>query len=613
MVGSATPETKQRHKILVRGIVQGVGFRPFVYGLAQEFGLSGRVANNIDGVEIEVEGPIIALATFIKALKDKAPPLALITDIIAHSISLANDRTFVIAASLFNNNIATTLIPPDMATCAACLAEFLDPADRRYRYPFINCTNCGPRYTIITALPYDRATTTMAYFNMCPTCRSEYDNPASRRYHAEPNACPTCGPELSLHDANGSLLAKGNNAATVASALLTEGRILAIKGLGGFHLAVDARNEEAVQQLRRRKGRAEKPLAVMAADLAAARLLCSLDPQDEIILTSAPRPILLAGPRVDNGLAAAVAPGINLLGVMLPYTPLHHLLMQNGPNVLVMTSGNISDEPIATDNQDALNRLSGLADFFLLHNRDIYLRNDDSVVIRIADKLRFFRRGRGYAPTPIFISQGGPTVLGVGAEIKNTVCLLTGKHGVLSQHVGDLENLAAYQTFKTTIKHLTDIFQAEPELVVHDLHPGYLSTRWALEDQNLNTLAVQHHHAHLAACLAENHETGPAIGIILDGTGYGTENTIWGGEILIGDCREAKRYAHLEPMPLPGGEAAIREPWRIAVGYLMRWLPWPEAGNGSATRDRRQLNYRKRPMITWHSPILSTLKPEMVF
>lgn len=556
-----------RLKIEIDGVVQGVGFRPFVYKLARRHGLTGMVANTSMGVEIEAQGVPEILADFVLALQSDAPPQAEIYSLCSSPLPPAEETEFKIRHSQTTGPVAT-LIAPDLALCSDCLREMLDPNDRRYLYPFINCTNCGPRYSIVTAIPYDRPATAMRSFAMCGDCRREYDDPGDRRFHAQPVACPTCGPKVSLVDPLGVELASAQEALTQGSELLRSGKILAIKGLGGFQLAVDAKNEAAVARLRQRKGREEKPFAVMVSDLAGARGIARLEVSEEELLASASAPIVLAMARTGNDLAEAVAPGVHRVGVMLAYTPLHHLLLREFGGVLVMTSGNLSEEPICIANAEALSKLAGIADGFLLHDRDIYVRGDDSVVMQMAGRLRPLRRSRGYVPRPVQVDGDGPTVLAVGGELKNAICLLKGNRAFLGQHLGDLKNLPAYGFFQENIDHLLKIFAATPQLVVHDLHPAYLSSRWAIESQPLSTLAVQHHHAHLAAVLAEHRAVGPAIGIILDGTGYGWDQTIWGGEILAGDSRECRRVGSFEPLPLPGGDAAVKAPWRIGLGYL---------------------------------------------
>ncbi|MGV1098332.1 carbamoyltransferase HypF [Thiovibrio sp. JS02] len=557
----------ERWRITINGIVQGVGFRPFVCRLARERGLAGFVGNTPEGVTVEAEGGVDRLADLVQAIRKEPPPLAQIATLAIRSVPLALETTFRVHDSS-GLGAAATLISPDVAVCPECLAEFFSPADRRFRYPFLNCTNCGPRYTIVTRIPYDRPHTTMRDFVMCAACKREYDDPENRRFHAQPTCCPDCGPQLRLLAADGRLLAERDEAVVDTLRFLQAGAIVAIKGLGGFHLAVDAENAEAVGRLRQRKGREAKPFAVMVANLGIAGGICLLADEERQALTSRQRPIVLARKRADHFLAEEVAPGQELFGLMLPYTPLHHLLFEGAVRALVMTSANISEEPICVGNEEAGQRLAGTVDYILCHDRDIHLHCDDSLVAMQAGAMRLMRRGRGYAPRPIPLAADGPMLLGVGAELKNTVCLLKGNSAFLSQHIGDLKNLEAYRIFQKSIAHLAAIFEIRPELVVHDLHPGYLSSRWAREQAGLASLAVQHHHAHLAACLAENREEGPAIGIILDGTGYGTDQTIWGGEVLIGNAKGFSRFAALESLPLPGGDAAVQAPWRTALSYL---------------------------------------------
>ncbi len=556
-----------RRRFTVRGIVQGVGFRPFIYRIATEHDLKGFVSNTSDGVVIEAEGSLPDLDTFEDNIHNNAPNLASISEVEVEALHLTGDPTFEIQASSETGSMAT-LISPDISTCRDCLAEFLDSSDRRFLYPFINCTQCGPRYTITENIPYDRPFTTMQHFIMCPACQAEYEDPDTRRFHAQPNACHDCGPQLDLLDPDGVSLVQKRAAAYLAAEEMGKGKIVAVKGLGGFHLAVDATNQEAVERLRKRKGREMKPFAVMAADLEIAKKLCRLTREEEALLTSSAAPIVLAPKRKNPGIAKAVAPNNDLLGVMLPYTPLHQLLFREDLANLVMTSANFSEEPLCTDNDEAIQRLGNIADLFLVHDRDIFIPNDDSVVTRLAGHDRPIRRSRGYVPRPLHLSTQGPPVLAVGAELKNNICLLKEDQAFVSQHMGDLKNLEGYELFRKTIRHLTTIFSTEPQLVVHDLHPDYLSSKWALEEQPVPTLAVQHHHAHLAACLAENNHDEPVIGLLMDGTGLGTDGTIWGGEVFIGDCTEYKRYASLAPMPLPGGDIAVKEPWRAALGYL---------------------------------------------
>lgn len=561
-------KTVKREKISVNGIVQGVGFRPFIHNLAKKYHLAGFVANTSTGVEIEIEGSKGSLNQFIKEVKINAPPLSVITDIQSGFIKPLLDDDFTIKPSDARVSVAT-LISPDVAICEDCYRELFDPQDRRYLYPFINCTNCGPRYTIIENIPYDRPYTSMKSFVMCPDCQAEYNDPSNRRFHAQPNACPVCGPQVSLHDAMGQKLDSSDPVSKTAD-LLKSGKILAIKGLGGFHLAVDATNEEAVMKLRKRKGREEKPLAIMVTDIKIASAICNLMKDEEQILASFQHPIVLAYKKRSHGIAHSVAPGNDRFGIMLPYTPLHHILMSFDFHALVMTSANYSEEPICIDNEEAFERLGNIADYFLTHSRDIYLRSDDSLVIHLNREMRQIRRSRGYVPKPVFVSSKGAPILAVGGELKNTICLLKDDKAFLSQHIGDLENLEAYNFFKMTVNHLERIFETKPELIVYDLHPSYLSTQWAKEQTDVPTFGVQHHHAHLTACMAENKLENPVIGLIMDGMGYGTDGTIWGGEVLVGDFSEFTRYAYFEPMLLPGGDAAIKAPWRTAVSYLLK-------------------------------------------
>ena len=556
----------QRVKIEVRGIVQGVGFRPYIYRLAQRFHLTGSILNSESGVSIEVQGPTSNVDAFLRTLPAEAPPLAQLHEINTSLLHLREESGFLILQSA-RSHTANTFISPDIATCPDCVAELLHPSDRRHLYPFINCTNCGPRFTIVRSVPYDRAQTSMAAFRMCPACQAEYYDPLNRRFHAQPNACWDCGPQLTLVDGNG--FPHPGNPLTETIRLLHQGRILAIKGLGGFHLAVDAHQPDAVRELRRRKARGEKPLAIMVRDISAASELCLLTPQDIASLESIQRPIVLLPkrtPAFDH-----LAPDTNHLGLFLPYTPLHHLLFANtGLTALVMTSANLSEEPIAIDNREALNRLSSIADFFLLHNRDILLRCDDSVVQNLPTRTQFVRRSRGFVPSPIQLRESVPSILAVGGELKNTVCISRGNYAFLGQHIGDLENLAAYDFFQESIHHLQQILEVQPNTIAYDLHPGYLSTQWARAQPNANLIGVQHHHAHIASCMAENHLTGSVLGIALDGTGYGTDSAAWGGEILVANLQTFHRAAHLAYAPLPGNAQAIHEPWRMAVSHLIQ-------------------------------------------
>ncbi len=556
-------------KLYINGIVQGVGFRPFVFQLAARYGLAGEVANTSSGVRIHVEGTVDNIAAFCREIAAAPPPLAVITDIRAVDAPSAGHTAFTIVPST-ERAAARTLISPDMAVCGDCLRELFDPGDRRYRYPFINCTNCGPRYTIIEDIPYDRPKTSMAAFVMCPECLAEYEDPASRRFHAQPNACPVCGPRVTLLDSAGTDVA-ADDPISCAAALLAAGKILAVKGLGGFHLAVDAGNATAVARLRARKRREEKPFALMTPDLGAVRRIARIRPEEEPVITSPRRPIVLLEKRGTQTIAPAVAPQNRYFGVMLPYTPLHYLLFDTGTasfTALVMTSGNISDAPIAIDNREAVEHLSGIADFFLVHDRDIYLRSDDAIVRHAAGRLRFIRRSRGFAPTPIFLHRAVPPILACGAGLKNTICLTRDSHAFMSQHIGDVETLETYRFFDLTVRHLEHILDITPEIIAHDVHPDYLSTRYALMREAPAKVAVQHHHAHIAACMAENRLEGPVIGLAFDGTGYGTDGAVWGGEVLIAGYRSFERAAHLAYTPMPGGDAAVREPWRMALAYL---------------------------------------------
>ncbi len=558
-------QSRFRARTEVRGIVQGVGFRPFIHGLAHRFLLGGFVKNTSDGALLEVEGSEEALGDFLQALNNEAPPLARITGLHTSRISPQGDTVFHISHSQAQST-RTALISPDAAVCDDCLREMFDPADRRYRYPFINCTNCGPRYTIITDIPYDRDKTSMRVFKMCPDCQKEYDDPRDRRFHAQPNACPVCGPMVRLLDDEGQEIDTDDPIRTGAE-ILKNGLVLAVKGLGGFHLAVDALNNEAVRRLRSRKRREEKPLAVMPPDMTTARMLARIDQDEERILTSTERPIVLLNKASEPLLAPETAPDNKYVGILLPYTPLHHLLLQDF-TALVMTSGNLTEEPICIDNEEALSRLDGIADYYLVHNRDIHLRSDDSVVRSGPNGPRQMRRSRGFVPVPVFLKENLPSVLAVGGELKNTICLTKDNRAFISQHIGDLENLRTLEFFELTINHLQRILDIEPTALAYDLHPEYLSTKWALDQSDRELIGVQHHHAHVAGTMAEHGLEGPVIGLSCDGTGYGEDGRIWGGEILVADYVGYERKGHLDYVPLPGGAAAIKEPWRMAVSYL---------------------------------------------
>ncbi len=556
-----------RRQIEVSGIVQGVGFRPYVYRLATGRQLSGTIRNTSAGVTIEIQGPVEAVQDFVERLPAEAPPLARITGLAVRALSCNDDQDFRIVPSREGEEVRT-LISPDIAVCPDCLREMFDANDRRYRYSFINCTNCGPRFTIVRDIPYDRASTSMAAFSMCAACLAEYENPLDRRFHAQPNACWQCGPQVELWDKSGKKVECRDPIAEAAGELQA-GLVVAVKGLGGFHLAADAMNHAAVTLLRQRKRRVNKPFAVMVPDLQAAQEICELNETARTVLQSMQRSIVLLPKKQPSAIPDEVAPFNHDLGILLPYTPLHYLLFgEGGFKALVMTSGNLSEEPIAIDNREAVRRLNGLADYFLVHNRDILLRCDDSVVRVAGGMARQFRRSRGFVPVPVFLKNDQPAVLAVGGELKNTICLTKGKHAFLSQHVGDLENVESYSFFHEAVEHLERILEIRPEIVAYDLHPDYFSAKWALQQSAVSLVGVQHHHAHIASCMAENHLEGRVIGFALDGTGYGTDGNIWGGEVLIAGYGDFERAAHFEYVPLPGGAAAIREPWRMAVSYL---------------------------------------------
>jgi hydrogenase maturation protein HypF len=568
-----------RRLIQVKGIVQGVGFRPFVYALAQSLSLTGHVFNTSAGVTIEIEGELAAVDLFLRDLSANPPYLAELAGISVREIEPRGDSVFSILSS--HGQLGEfALVSPDAGTCDACWDDVGDPLNRRYGYPFTNCTHCGPRYTIIRDVPYDRASTTMADFTMCPACAAEYADPADRRFHAQPNACPVCGPSLALvgrGEALGpDLFADRNSLENLhkARALLHEGRILAIKGLGGFLLACDAANEAAVAELRRRKQRPAKPFALMVRDFAAVKLLCEVCSGDEAALLHLRRPIVIM-PRIPTApIAASIAPGNNTVGVMLPYTPLHYLLFSDSPDqasefpALVMTSGNLSEEPIVVSNRRAMQHLGSVADWFLLHNREIAMRVDDSVVRTFEGRERVLRRSRGYVPHAIDLGRSVSELVAFGGELKNTFCLTKGRHAILSQHIGDLQNFETEEFFQETLARMQSLFRVEPRAVAHDLHPGYRSTRMALASGIERRFAVQHHHAHIASCMAENHLGGEVIGVAFDGTGYGSDGCIWGGEFLVASLSQFTRRAHLRYVPLPGGDAAVRQPWRMALSYL---------------------------------------------
>jgi hydrogenase maturation protein HypF len=572
----AAVDSNRRISARVEGIVQGVGFRPYVYRLAGELALGGFIRNDEHGVLVEVEGPADAVDSFLERLPAEAPPLARIERVAVEPLEPRSPRRgarFVIAASR-GGGAPRTGISPDTATCDDCLAELTDPGDRRYRYPFTNCTNCGPRFTIVTGIPYDRPLTTMAGFEMCTACRAEYDDPADRRFHAQPNACPECGPRARLIDPSGTEIAGGEaDAVAATAAALLDGLIVAVKGIGGYHLACRADEQEVVARLRSSKHREDKPFALMTPSLDAAERLVELGPAERELLAGPQRPIVIARRRRDAAVAAAVAPGNPDLGVMLPYSPLHHLLVADAGVDLVMTSGNVSDEPIAFEDADARSRLGAIADLLCVHDRPIHTRTDDSVVRASGAEVgapTMMRRSRGWVPAALSIPVAAAApVLACGAELKSTFCLARGRSAWVSHHIGDLKNFETLTSFRSGIEHFERLLEIEPALVAHDLHPDYLSTAYALERTGTEHVAVQHHHAHLAAVLAEHGERGPVIGAIFDGTGYGPDGTVWGGELLVGDLDGYERAGLLFPVRLPGGEKAVREPWRMACAWLL--------------------------------------------
>ncbi len=572
MAAPAQAAATRRLRLRVLGTVQGVGFRPYVFRLAEELELGGWVLNDERGVVIEVEGAPPSVDEFVARLPVEAPPLATVEAIDEQAAPALGERRFRIRESERHGE-PRAAVAPDMAVCDDCLAELLDPGDRRHRYPFINCTNCGPRFTIVTGVPYDRPQTTMAGFEMCARCRAEYEDPHDRRFHAQPNACPECGPRVRLLDHAGAETDRGTDPIEAAAAWLARGRIVAVKGVGGYHLACVAGNARAVAELRARKHREQKPFALMAPDLAAARELIELTAAEEALLQGPERPIVIARRRPRADLAPAIAPRSRDLGVMLPYSPLHHLLARAAGTALVLTSGNRAEEPIAFEDADALARLSEIADAFLVGERPIHVRTDDSVVRSLDPRLRseplLIRRSRGFAPAVLELPLAAPRpVLGCGAELKNTFCLAKGDRAWVGHHIGDLRNWETLRSFEAGIEHFERLFAVEPEVVAHDLHPDYLATRYALERAGVEAVAVQHHHAHLAACLAEHGRRGPAVGAILDGAGHGGDGTVWGGEILVGGLASFERAGLLFPVRLPGGDAATREPWRMACSWL---------------------------------------------
>ncbi|HWR73713.1 MAG TPA: carbamoyltransferase HypF [Nitrospirota bacterium] len=598
----------ERAQIIVRGVVQGVGFRPYVYNLAGILGLTGSITNTSEGVLIDIEGD--RLTEFIQKLRTEPPPLSRITDIAIQRLPPAGYREFLITQSReAETSRPFTLVSPDVSLCQDCHWELLDPEDRRYLYPFINCTNCGPRYTITRSIPYDRPNTTMAPFPMCPDCSKEYHDPGNRRFHAQPNACRACGPNVEFKVQSSKFIVNQDDPFKAAIDLLKQGGVVAIKGLGGFHIACDATNDAAVKALRERKRKSNKPFAVMCPGIETVQRFCSLGEAEQAVLLSGIRPVVLLNKKDDQVLSEAVSPNNRYVGVMLPYTPLHTLLFryprerdarQSEPNflALVMTSGNLSEEPIVRDNDEALTKLSGLVDGFLLHNRDIFMRVDDSVIrvhssefkvqsmkqddpynarLRtVNSELSFIRRSRGYAPEPIQLMEYGPEVMGCGADLKNTFTLTKGAFAIPSQHIGDMENYETLRFYEECLENLKAVYRVQPVAIAHDLHPGYLSTRWAYEQSAIRSpqsaiqlYGIQHHYAHIGSVMAENGITCPVIGVAFDGTGYGTDGKLWGGEFLIADINGFERVGQFKYIPLPGGDAAIREPWRTAVSFIL--------------------------------------------
>jgi hydrogenase maturation protein HypF len=606
-------EVTARKKLRVSGIVQGVGFRPFIYRLALKHRLGGYVLNTSRDVEMEIEGHPDSLEAFLNDLISETPVLASLREVVAEDALPVGERDFSILESL-EAGATAAVIPADVALCRDCAGEINDPQDRRYLYPFTNCTNCGPRFSIIKNVPYDRAQTTMAHFTMCDDCRKEYQDPLDRRFHAEPTACPVCGPHLWLEYQGQRFEAGAWETGVLAKAgeLLRAGRILAVKGLGGFHLACDAGCEAAVALLRRRKGRQDKPLAVMVRDLEVAAQIAELTEADKKLLATPASPIVLVRQRPAAGLASGLAPGNKYLGLMLPYTPLHLLLLQHSPPVLVMTSGNRSEEPLAFTNEAARQNLKDLADAFVLHNRDIKVPCDDSVVRALpGNSPMILRRARGYVPIDVPLPLTcQEVILGVGAQDKNTFCIAWEETALLSQHIGDLDTVETLDYYRLAIEHFKELSQRQPDIAAHDLHPAYLSTRYAQELSGVRLMGVQHHHAHIASCLAENGRTEPCLGLAFDGTGYGPDGTIWGGEILLADLAAYRRLGHLAAVRLPGGDSAVRHPGKMALSYLHAAYgskAFPKAEELGLEFSELEKQILARQLATgWHSPWTSS-------
>lgn len=555
----------ERRRVTIQGLVQGVGFRPFVYRLAHELNLGGWVLNSSQGVTVEAEAISTLLDMFVSRLQNELPPHAAINHLDCQQIPLVGEQTFEIRHSN-DTGVKTAIVLPDLATCPECLKEIFDPANRRYRYPFTNCTHCGPRFSIVQGLPYDRPNTTMRLFEMCDRCRAEYENPLDRRFHAQPNACPKCGPQLTLWDKNGETLSVRDEALLATAEAIRQGKIVAVKGIGGFHLMVDGRNMEAVGLLRSHKHRDEKPLALMYPSLESVKSDCEVSQLEEKLLTSSEAPIVLLRRR-DTAIAPNIAPDNPYLGVMLPYTPLHHLLMHELGFPIVATSGNLSGEPICIDEYEALKRLGSIADLFLIHNRPIARHVDDSIVRVAAGRELMLRRARGYAPLPIELPNDTRTIIAAGSHLKNTAAVASGRQAFISQHIGDMDTVQAYDAYQRVIQDFQQLYDIRASAIVCDMHPDYRSTQFS-ESSGLPIIRVQHHYAHVLSCMAENGLDAPVLGVAWDGTGYGTDGTIWGGEFLAVNQKNFDRTAHLMPFRLPGGDQAVREPRRSALGLL---------------------------------------------